>query len=316
MKIRGMISRLKDVLWREQKMIMRRYLNGKGDCVSKRMVFMADGSMPHGGMFDRLKGAISVYAASQVLSREFKIHFVSPFRLEKYLEPNGYDWMIDDVCRKWPKSRPVIMYGEFEEPSRLFKARRGETHFFYGYNSLEYINQRYGTQYDWGAIYNELFRPTPLLRRHIDDCKSAIGENYVAIHLRFLNLLGDGNEFACDPTLPVDVQERLKAQALAEIKKIMQNHPGCQFLLATDSTNFSGYVAEQLPEIKFITGEIKHIGTTDNTSDGAVIKMFLDYYMIAESVCVYNIVGPGMWPSAFPEYAAKIGRIPFKRVRF
>ena len=42
--------------------------------------------------------------------------------------------------------------------------------------------------------------------------------------------------------------------------------------------------------------------------------MFLDYYLIAEAGKVYNFVSDGMWKSAFPEYAAKIGCVEFKRI--
>ena len=131
-----------------------------------------------------------------------------------------------------------------------------------------------------------------------------------------MNLLGDKTEFDADPTLPASEQESLMTRALAELRGVMERNCGKRILLATDSATFVERVRREEPEVQFIPGEIRHIGTAAETSDGAVVKMFVDYYMIAGAERVYNIVGPGMWPSAFPEYAAKIGRCPFERVRF
>lgn len=312
------LSYLKDVLMREPLMMRRWYSMRRGCAHGGAMVFCADGRMPHGGMFDRLKGAVSVYAASKVLHRDFRICFTSPFVLERYLEPNGYDWRLGKAgrCESVCGARPVVMYGEWSNPRRLLKRRRREAHFYYGYDSLEYINRCCGMQFDWGELYGELFRPTAYLQRYIDECKRGFGGDYVAVHLRFMNLLGDKMEYDIDPTLPSSEQDSLKARALAALRGVMAQNVGSKVLLATDSANFSAFVRREQPDVQFIPGEIKHIGTAAETSDGAVVKMFIDYYMIAGAERVYNIVGPGMWPSAFPEYAAKIGRCPFERVRF
>ncbi|MGM9803096.1 MAG: hypothetical protein ACI308_02860 [Muribaculaceae bacterium] len=333
-----LLSYLKDVLWREPRMLWRWYRwtsvsaqnskdvgqksVGRGLAIKqtngRAMVFCADGRMPHGGMFDRLKGAISVYAAAQVLHRDFRICFTSPFVLERYLEPNSYDWRLCEGGRSksmW-QARPVVMYGEWSNPRRLLKRRHRETHFYYGYDSLEYISNRCGKKFDWGELYGELFKPTAYLQQYIDDCKHGLGDGYVAVHLRFMNLLGDKMEYDIDPTLPAAEQQSLKARALAALREVIEKNVGYKVLLATDSESFSAYVSSEQPDVQFIPGEIKHIGTSAETSDEAVVKMFIDYYMIAGAKRVYNIVGPGMWPSAFPEYAAKIGRCPFERVHF
>ena len=333
MNLQYIVSYLKDVLVREPLMLWRGYSmrrsrkqalghGAAGGCADTRragaMVFCADGRMPHGGMFDRLKGAVSVYAAAKVLGRDFHICVTSPIVLEKYLEPNAYDWRLgaEGRCDSAWCARPVVMYGEWNNPRLLLKRRRREAHFYYGYNSLEYINRCCGMQFDWGELYGELFRPTAYLQQYIDDCKQGLGKEYVAVHLRFMNLLGDKTEFDSDPTLPRAEQESLTMRALASLREVMQRNCGKRILLATDSATFVERVRREEPEVCFIPGEIKHIGTAQHTSDGAVVKMFVDYYMIAGAERVYNLVGPGMWPSAFPEYAAKIGRCPFERICF
>lgn len=279
------------------------------------MFFCADGKFPHGGMFDRLKGAISVYAASKVQNKTFRINFTSPFPLERYLEPNAYDWIskLGEYEENFWKSSFVFMYGEFAKPLRLLKKRTKDAHFYYGYDSLDYINNRYGTAFVWGDLYRDLFKPTAYLQQYIDAEKAQIGLGYIAIHLRFMNLLGDKTEYAHDPTLPIEEQADLKKSAMNEIKKIIAENPNKKVMLATDSTNFAEYAKEEITDLYMVPGEIRHIGTADETSDMANIKMFLDYYMISGAESVYNIVGPGMWKSAFPEYAAKIGNVQFER---
>ena len=312
-----MVKRLFDALVREPRLIARHYLPMDFGSDSGRMVFKADGRFPHGGMFDRLKGAISVFAASQCIGREFRISFTHPFDLRDYLEPNGYDWTIDESELKhgWPAARPVFMYGELANPVRLVKKRRGERHFYYGYNSLEWLNKRFNRNFQFGELYHQLFRPTERLQQYIDHYKAEIGGGYVAVHFRFLNLIGDKNEFAeINPSLPKAEQDELIASSLAQLELIVDKHKGKVVMLASDSPRFVEIAKSQMPELYVVPGEIKHIGTAEDNSDASTVKMFLDYYMIAGAEKVYNLVGGKMWKSAFPEYAAQIGGVPFERV--
>lgn len=313
----AIFTRLYDSLIREPKIIIRHYLPPKFGGKSRAMVFMADGRFPHGGMFDRLKGAISVYAASKAMGRDFRISFTHPFDLRRYLEPNAYDWDIDasGLEHNWPGATPVFMYGEWGNPARLLKRRPRESHFYYGYNSLDYINAKCGTDYEFGALYRELFRPTPLLLLHLDAQSAAIGGNYIAIHFRFMNLIGDRNEYSdINPTLPGDRQDELIRKSLEQISIISARHPDCRVLLATDSARFTDIASGHFPDIYTVPGTIRHIGTATDNSDGSNLKMFVDYYMMAGARKIYNLVSDSMWKSAFPEYAAKIGDKPFERI--
>lgn len=288
------------------------------------MVFKADGRFPHGGMFDRLKGAISVYAASQCIGREFKISFIHPFDLRDYLEPNEYDWKIDEcnLVKGWPAARPIFMYGEFANPVRLVKKRSCESHFYYGYNSLDWLKEHYGKNFEFGALYKQLFKPTARLQKYIDMYKAEIGSKYIVAHFRFMNLIGDSTEFKeINPTLPEDKQNELITKSIDQLKSLQQDTPhrggdgvGFRIMLCTDSARFVSIVKEQMPDVYVVPGEIKHIGTAEDNNDASTIKMFLDYYLIAEAEKVYNFVSDGMWKSAFPEYAAKIGQKSFERI--
>ena len=170
---------------------------------------MVDGRRPHGGMFDRLKGAITIYAIAKAQNKDFRIDWKYPFDLRKYLEPSKYDWRIDEKDMNWGlfNHNAVIAYGEINNPSRLWKDRKKESHFYYGYNSLDKVNAYFNTNYEWGDLYRELFRPTSYLQKHLDYYQKEIGSNYIAIHTRFLNLLGDKNETDVNPTLPLKEQK-------------------------------------------------------------------------------------------------------------
>ncbi|MCF0243806.1 MAG: hypothetical protein HUK06_03445 [Bacteroidaceae bacterium] len=325
MRIWDLLRRLCDVFVREPRLIYKYYVNQRstppsgGWGTGPRMVFKADGRFPHGGMFDRLKGAISVYAAAQCIGREFRIAFTHPFDLRDYLVPNEYDWRIDEseLKKRWPAARPIFMYGEYGNPVRLVKRRRGESHFYYGYNSLDWLNKRYGRNYEFGELYRQLFRPTEKLQRYIDHYKAEIGGGYIAVHFRFMNLIGDSTEFTdVNPTLPAEEQERLIERSLEQLRILAEKHSGKVIMLATDSARFVSIVKERMPAVYVVPGEIRHIGTAEDNSDASTVKMFLDYYLIAGAEKVYNLVSEGMWKSAFPEYAAKIGGVEFERVFF
>ena len=84
-------------------------------------------------------------------------------------------------------------------------------------------------------------------------------------------------------------------------------------MLASDSMTFIAYMRHEMPSVYVVPGTVRHVDTAGKTDDSENIKMFLDYYLISEADRVYNIVAEGMWPSAFPEYAARIGGTKFVR---
>ena len=318
--MRQLLVRLLDVLWREPRMVWKYYnVNDNAndnENVGGKNIFMVDGKVGHGGMFDRLKGAISVYAVSKVQKKDFRINFTYPFELQKYLEPNWYDWTIEkkDVVYSFPHSRPLFLYGECYAPDRLFKNRKCEAHFYYGYDSLNVINERCGTDFEWGQLYRELFKPTVYLQQYIDHYRQELGREYIVVHTRFLNLLGDKVETDINPELPQPERDRLMSQMRDKNKELAKKNNSMRVMLASDSMTFIEYMKREMPEIYVIPGMVKHIDTAGETNDAENIKMFLDYYLISYAKKVYSLVGKGMWPSAFPEYAAKIGAIEFMRI--
>ena len=325
--MKNYLVRILDLFWREPRMIWK-YYHFHGDkkrndqnVGGNKYIFMVDGKVGHGGMFDRLKGAISVYAVSKAQQKDFRIYFDYPFELQKYLEPHEYNWLIskDEITYSYPHSRPLFLYGECYHAARLFKNRKQESHFYYGFNSLDKINERYGTDYEWGNLYRELFKPTHYLQQYIDTYQKEVGENYIVIHTRFLNLLGDKMETSINPELPLAerpiLMKKIRDKIEGLVKDYQNEHGKVRIMLASDSMTFIDYMKKEIPDVYVVPGQVKHIDTAGETNDAENIKMFLDYYLISGAQKVYNIVAEGMWPSAFPEYAAKIGNADFERIK-
>lgn len=321
MNIRNLLVQFIDVFYREPKFILKHYslfsrIQNNDNCY----VFMVDGKIPHGGMFDRLKGIMTIYAIAKVQRKSFKINWTYPFVLEKYLEPNSYDWTVskEKQIRNYPYTKPIIAYGEIENPRRLLKNRSHETHFYYGYDNLNEVNKKYSSNFDWGSLYRELFKPTKYLQQYIDAYQEEIGTNYTVIHTRFLNLLGDKTETSINPELPDEekliLMEKIKKEIIDINKQWTKSSKCGKVMLASDSMIFIDYMVKALPNLYVVPGEVKHIDTAGHTDDSQNIKMFVDYYLIAKAAKVYSIYGPRMWKSAFPEYAAKIGNTLFERI--
>lgn len=312
------LSHIKNIIYREPVFILRYYFHKHGVEKESSSIFMADGRMAHGGLFDRLKGAVSIYALSKLHGKRFGIVFNNPFPLEIYLEPNRYDWRLkgEEVFYSFPQSRPIIAYSELFHPRRLMRARNGQTHFYFGGDILREINKRYGMAFEWTQLYEDLFRPTAFLKQHVEGVKKNIAADYYCIHFRFQNLLGDKVELLRCKVLGDDEKRALVAACLKEIREIVSvQSVSLKAVLFSDSMLFLNIVRKELPNIYIVSGNVKHIDTAHDTSDDESLKLFTDVYLMAGAQKVFSVVGKGLYPSAFPEYSAKIGNRPFERIK-
>lgn len=307
---------LKSILYREPVFILKYYFHKKAKNISVDYVYMSDGKMIHGGLFDRLKGMVSIYALSKVHGNKFGIYFKEPFSLEKYLVPRSYDWRVNegDMVYSYPQSRPIIAYSEHERPVRLVRERKGQTHFYYGSNILDYINQQYGTDYKWTNLLNELFKPSFYLEEQIAKIIERQDKRYIAFHLRFLNLLGDKVEKLAYPELDVDKKGLLINDSIAKVKELSRDNKDCKIFVCSDSMIFIDRIKNEMPEVMIVKGNPKHLDNVADISEDDGLKLFLDIYMLAGAEKVYSIIGKGLYSSAFPEYSAKIGGKPFERI--
>lgn len=303
------------VLRREAILILKYYMRLRGSSLdNSRIVYMADGHMESSGMFDRLKGIVSLYALSLALGKRFAINHVAPFYLENYLQPNVYDWRCNNIQYCILYNRPIIAYPN--NWSRLLNIN-AERHIYISYDIIDKINNHFGKNFEFGFLYRQLFKPSAHLQNKIDECIKLLGDSkYISVHLRLVNLLGDNTEKLKEFKQLKNHEARLLLEDLKSVLlQIVSNNPDCRIVMSTDSNIFRQYIKEKIPCIYCVPGNIIHVGNTNTASDEEVLKMFSDYYLLSLSEKVYSIVGRGLYSSQFPFYAAKIGNKPFERVR-
>lgn len=93
---------------------------------------MVDGETFHGGLCDRFKGIISLYAYCKYRGLPFRIRYTYPFRLEDYLAPAAYDWTLreGEYTDNPLYSRILYMRGEHLAARLLTLNTRKQIHFY------------------------------------------------------------------------------------------------------------------------------------------------------------------------------------------
>lgn len=185
-------------------------------------IAMVDGESFHGGMCDRFKGIISLYAYCKYLGKPFRIRYTYPFKLEDYLSPATYDWTLKE---KEYTDNPIycrILYMRGEHlATRLFKLKaKKQIHYYSNRDCLPQINDAYANGnenkccFNWGELFCELFNPGAILEERIKSIKKELGSDYYAAVFRFQNLLGDFQEYHYKSIKDKDEAEKLIEKCL------------------------------------------------------------------------------------------------------
>ena len=197
----------------------------------------------------------------------------------------------------------------------FFIDKKKQNHIYYGYNSLDLINSKYGTNYEWGKLFKELFQPSDRLQEYINEFKRSVNGQYIAIHFRFVNLLGDDfKDVNFNMAYGEDEKQSLILKCRNEIQKILSREKeGTKALVMSDSNIFVDSVKKDL-NVYVIPGRILHVDNQNPDNDFEIMKPFIDFYLISEAQKVFSIKNKDMYPSGFPQYAAKVNNIPFERI--
>jgi hypothetical protein len=285
----------------------------------KQIICMYDGRMDHGGIADRLRGAVSSYYVAKEMGYDFRIFFDHPFRLEDYLIPCRVDWRIApvDLCYNPQDAEPMFCgsNGTLVEPffqklwfRKRFREARKQLHVYTNALLLP-RSKRYG------ELFRELFRPSDRLEKALRQYGEPLSGGYITVSLRFIGLLDDFTE-RDGKHISQEEQLRLMERCVAQVRKIHDRHPGKKVLLTSDSTRFLRYAAERLPFVHYIPGDVVHIDYQDKTSDDINMKLFVDMYLISRADEAFLLQTDQMYNSGFPRRAAQISGIPFHHVRF
>ena len=284
-------------------------------------IAMVDGETFHGGMCDRFKGIISLYAYCKYRCLPFRIKYTYPLRLEDYLSPSTYDWTIKkgEYTDNPFYSRILYMRGEHLASRLLHLKTRKQIHFYTNRDCLTHINRAYATEgnppFEWGELYRELFKPGQILQERLEVIKKELGENYYAAVFRFQNLLGDFQEYHYKSMEDQDEKEQLIGKCLQALKTLQAAHGNQALLVTSDSVTFLKR-AVQLEGVHIISGTLVHIDGQKNSvlenSYEVYLKSFLDFYALSGARKIYRVGTSYMYPSEFPVYAAKIHNVPFE----
>lgn len=289
-------------------------------------IAMVDGTAVHGGMCDRFKGIITLYAYCKHSGVPFRIKYTFPFRLEDYLSPAAYDWILkENEYTDNPRYIRILYMRKEYLARRLMKLKTNkQVHFYGNRDSLQYINDAYNschgeTENDmkWGELFRELFKPNSVLEERIKSIKKDLGNNYYAAVFRFQNLLGDFKEYNYKPISDRNAVEELIEKCLNAIRNLRTIHDKCPLLVTSDSRIFLKR-ASQIDGVHIIPGTLTHMDISksdiqENVYD-SYMKSFLDFYILSDSQKIYRIGTSYMYPSEFPVYAAKVNNIPFESI--
>lgn len=289
----------------------------------KMIVYMADGVIYRSGFADRMRAMITLYDFCKKNGLDFRINFTDPFRLEDYLLPAQYDWRLKpgELSKNKKTSRAFYVDTRREEDSD--RERRWEEATFRHYFKKNFKQAHvytifYYAEKDFASLFRELFRFSPELDRRVSEATRQLGESYISVSTRFLELLGDFTEpKPMVKTLPEDAQEDLIGHCLDKIMEIHEQecHNGEKILVTSDSRKFLD-AAAALPFVSVIDGEIGHLSVKKEDRSQQDMKTFVDFFAIAGARKSYLLISGDMYPSNFSKRAAQIGDHEFIKVTF
>ncbi len=313
--------------------------NGESRASRQTLVFMVDGKWMHGGLTDRFRGMTSAYKFAIEHNLDFKIYHTSPFLLQEILQPNKVDWIIDEkeISHDSTVAKPVLLYREdFDNDSALERQMDSNHEQFHLYSCIDTVGE------DFPKYFNELFKPSPILEKELEQYGELLGTSYTAISFRFQNKLGDFKEFTFKELPEAGKRELMNAainvlkemphqvghdkthadttlsspnlyhtDTKAEITKLLSG----KILVTADSPAFLAK-AEKLPNIVTVKGKSIHIDFNSSANASDYLKAFTEFFLIsrASKAILYRNRKYKTYPSNFPKYAAMLGHVPYEIV--
>ena len=282
---------------------------------SPMVVALVDGRNFHGGFTDRIKGIVSLFHFCLVKNMDFRILYNFPFELSDYLEPNEYNWLIDDksVPSNFFRTSFVNLVGD-ASIDRLKELNVRKSVVAYANRDVTHLlNEFYGTSYTWGQLYHRLFKPSAKLQQQVDYHSNILGDDYVAVHFRFVGMFGDFNESPF-----VDISEQQKEHILRAnidfLDDMAKRFTDRKIFVASDSSFFIDNI-KHIGNVYALSGDIQHIDNRMNANkEEAFMRLLLDFYLIAGSSRVYSVATDKMYRSELPMYAAKLYDVDFERI--
>jgi hypothetical protein len=299
---------------REFAMLFKYHRLSRSEKKAAMLIAAIDGRRKSQGLADRFKGIVSIYAISKVLNIPFRCIFTHPFNLTDYLLPNAYDWTVkeEEISESISDVRYCILRKQktAEHLLKMLPSKK-QVRVYANLDYLEEINQKFGQNFTWSQLFNELFSFTPELEEKLTMYQEMIGGKYIACVFRFQALLGDFKEYSYRPASEKEQIELIKKNKDALCRLAESEH--LPVLVTSDSQRFLSEV-KNLKNIHTLPGKVVHLDCTHNEQKDVYMKSFIDFFMISRAEKAFSIGTANMYLTRFPLYAAKLGNIPFNRI--
>ncbi len=261
-----------------------------------------------GGLSDRLRGLVSIYAECKKMGMPFKAYFEIP-NLSIAFEPNEYDWRIseDKICYDTVSVYPCMIltyHSNIKSRLQRLSQRFMLRHYLHkDYQQIHVFSNMVSADEQYGTLFRELFKPTAALQQQLDYHLEKLGgkQQYISCTFRFRQLLGDLKEGG--DILPEAERDAYISRCLRTVEELHATHPTERLLVTSDSITFNRRVAD-LPFVYTIPGEIVHMGFTYDADNLVYLKSFIDYLMLSYAHEVYLVRDEKMYHSGFPYRAA------------
>lgn len=299
--------------------ILKGYKRNNSTFTSNEVICIYNGNVIAGGLADRLRGIISVYAICKELGKQFKLYFVSPFNLEDYFIPHLYDWHIDLEGISFNQDNVDIVVLDTTDTSKYQQDKQ----YSYLYKALQsakqihaYTNAYFSYNLNYSELFTELFKPSERLQNSLSSLMEDSGHDYISISARFLNLLGDFNETMNVQELSECEQKQLLDSVLDQVRLIHMKNPQKKILANSDSVTFL-QEAKKLEYVFVNPGTVTHIDAKQETDSYLQFeKTFLDFLMIANASSIYLLKERRMHKSGYPYAASLLYSKPFEVIEF
>lgn len=282
------------------------------------IILMIDGRSVHGGLTDRIRAITTIYQYCKSKGITYRLNHSYPFYLPNILEPTeGSNWEITSDEISYNSEQAVVgVINDYQLPVRyhkpyldfLVKKHKGKQIHLY---SNTYFNDSL-----FSMTFQEMFNPSLLLQKAIENNIQNIGSNYIAVTLRFQQLLGDFYEEGYK-TLSTHEQSKLIGKCTNKIMFIHNEmHPGSTILVTSDSKKFLDHISSRFCFVRIIKGTVVHMDHTADAPLEVYMKSYIDLYLISKAKQAYLLKTDDMYKSGFPKRASMLGNTPFKELIF
>jgi len=292
----------------------RLYHDGTDNPAKRGVICICDGEMHHGGLTDRLRGILTAYREAKRVDKKFYIYWNSPFELTDYLEPAGFDWRIskEEISRARGDASVIVVddMSPFQSLVRLRISLSKETPQIHLYTNADSARGEYR------ELYTQLFKPTLLLQTEVEKNRQRLGDRYWAFTFRFLQLLGDFNDWSqltLSDEEASELMDYVKNEFVSFAKKVPDN---CKIHVTSDSRRFLDFIEDADERIVIVEGDVKNIDLVKERYVGAWMKTFVDQQLLMGADTVVLMRTGKMYPSGFPRFAAEIGGARFIDYKF